>query len=346
MQHGLLRPLAVVLAFAPLGATLAQASAQKEAPRAVLFENVRVFDGKADRLSAATNVLVVGNRIQRISTAPITPPADASVTRIAGGQRTLMPGLIDGHTHLMFMSLPQGAALLADIGYLNILAARAATEMLMRGFTTARDLGGPVFGLKRAIDTGVVAGPRIWPAGAMISQSGGHGDFRLPTEMPAAEGALSYAERVGASMIADGNDLVRKRVREQLALGASHVKMHAGGGVASVYDPLDVTQYSVEELRAGVEAAENWGTYVAVHAYTPRAIRFALEAGVKVIEHGQLMDEGSAKLMADKGAWLVLQPSSTIRTPIPTLRARPAAPSSFRWWPERTPPTSLRASIG
>lgn len=275
---------------------------------AVLFENVRIFDGASERLSAPSNVLVVGDAIRAISTAPIPEPAGAVVTRVPGGGRTLMPGLIDAHTHLMFETVPQLVVLTADVGFVHIAAGKAATDRLMRGFTSVRDMGGPVFGLKRAIDSGIVPGPRIWPSGAFISQSGGHGDFRLPTEIPARPGDYSYAERVGAAAIADSPDLVRQRAREQLQLGASQVKLMAGGGVASSYDPLDVTQYTVGELRAAVEAAENWETYVAVHAYTPRAVRQAIEAGVKCIDHGQLLDEPTARLMAEKGAWWSLQP--------------------------------------
>jgi imidazolonepropionase-like amidohydrolase len=197
---------------------------------------------------------------------------------------------------------------LADIGFINIAAAKSANEMLMRGFTSGRDLGGPIFGLKRAIDAGLTPGPRIWASGAFISQTGGHGDFRLPTELPSPPGTHSYSERMNMAAIADGPDEVRRRVREQLALGASQIKLMAGGGVSSAYDPLDVTQYGPDELRAAVEAAANWGTYVTVHAYTPRAVRQALEAGVKCIDHGQLLDEATAKLMAEKGAWWSLQP--------------------------------------
>jgi imidazolonepropionase-like amidohydrolase len=275
---------------------------------AVIFENVRVFDGKTDRLSAPSTVLVVGNVITSVTTGPVTPPAGARVTRIAGAGRTLMPGLIDAHTHLMFAGIPQSAALTADIGFINIAAAKSANEMLMRGFTSGRDLGGPIFGLKRAIDTGLTPGPRLWASGAFISQTGGHGDFRLPTELPSPPGTHSYSERMNMAAIADGPDEVRKRVREQLALGASQIKLMAGGGVSSAYDPLDVTQYGPDELRAAVEAAANWGTYVTVHAYTPRAVRQALEAGVTCIDHGHLLDEATAKLMADKGAWWSLQP--------------------------------------
>jgi imidazolonepropionase-like amidohydrolase len=165
-----------------------------------------------------------------------------------------------------------------------------------------------VLGLKRGIDLGLVPGPRIWPAGAFISQIGDHGDVRLPSELPAAPDAFSFSERVGAAVIADSPDAVRKRAREQLALGASQIKLMAGGGVASSYDPLDVTQYTVPELRAAVEAAENWGTYVAVHAYTPRAVRQAIEAGVASIEHGQLLDEATVRLIAEQDLWWSLQP--------------------------------------
>jgi imidazolonepropionase-like amidohydrolase len=274
----------------------------------VVFEDVRIFNVTSDRLSEPSNVLVLGNVIATISRDPIPDPPDASVARIAGGGRTLMPGLIDAHTHIMFATLPQHVILSSDAGYISVAATKAAEDMLMRGFTSIRDLGGPVFGLKRGIDQGMVVGPRIWPAGAFISQSGGHGDFRLPNELPAPPGYFSFSERIGAAAIADSPDAVRQRAREQLALGASQIKLMAGGGVASSFDPLDVTQYTVAELRAAVEAAENWGTYVAVHAYTPRAVRQATEAGVKCIDHGQLLDEATARLMAEKGLWWSLQP--------------------------------------
>lgn len=275
---------------------------------AVIFENVRIFDGTSSRLSPPSNVLVSGNIIRSISAASIAAPSTGSTTLIQGGGRTLMPGLIDAHTHIMFAAVPQQLLLASDVGFINVAATKAASDMLMRGFTSVRDLGGPAFGLKRGIDAGLVVGPRIWPSGAFISQSAGHGDFRLPNELPAPPGSFSFSERIGAAAIADSPDTVRQRVREQLGLGASQIKLMAGGGVASVYDPLDATQYTVAELRAAVEAAENWGTYVAVHAYTPRAVRQAIEAGVRSIEHGQLLDESTAKLMADKGVWWSLQP--------------------------------------
>jgi imidazolonepropionase-like amidohydrolase len=292
--------------FAVVSAASAQTPPSQT--QAVIFEGVRIFDGTGERLSVLSNVLVTGNVIADIRTGRIDDPPSARVTRIAGGGRTLMPGLIDAHTHIMYATLSPVEVLTSDLGFVSIAAAKAAEEMLLRGFTSIRDVGGPVFGLKRGIDRGLATGPRIWPGGAFISQSGGHGDFRLPTDMPARPGDFTYSERVGGAALADGPDLVRLRTRELLALGASHIKLMAGGGVSSQYDPLDVTQYTVAELRAAVEAAENWGTYVTVHAYTPRAVRQALDAGVRVLEHGQLLDDATARLIAEKGVWWSLQP--------------------------------------
>lgn len=297
---------ALLLGLLISASVIAWEDAPKAAPAQTLITNASVFGGKSAKLADSMNVLIEGNKIAKISKTALTPAAGATVIDAKG--RTLMPGLIDAHTHLMFATVPQMLVFTSDIGYLNIAAVKAANDMLMRGFTSIRDLGGPVFGLKKGIDAGLVPGPRIWPSGAFISQTGGHGDFRLPNDLPAHPGDYSYTERVGATAIADNADAVRQRTREQLALGASQIKLMAGGGVASSFDPLDVTQYTVPELRAAVEAAENWGTYVTVHAYTPRAVRQAIEAGVKCIDHGQLLDEPTVKLMAEKGLWWSLQP--------------------------------------
>jgi len=180
---------------------------------------------------------------------------------------------------------------------------------LLRGFTTVRDAGGPVFGLKRAVDEGVTAGPRIYPSGAFISQTSGHGDFRMHSELPRGVcGHLAYSEIIGAAVIADGVPEVLRGVREQLMRGASQIKMMAGGGVASAHDPIDATQYTEAELRAGVEAAENWGTYVLAHAYTPRAVQQAIRAGVRCIDHGHLLDEETVAMIAENDVWWSLQP--------------------------------------
>ncbi|GIQ72725.1 hydrolase [Bradyrhizobium sp. RD5-C2] len=271
----------------------------------MLFQNVRIFDGKNGALSGPSNVLVRNNKIEKISTAAIT--ADAQV--IAGDGRVLMPGLIDAHWHAMLVRPTPAAAIAGDVGYTNLLAAAEATATLMRGFTTVRDMGGPAFSLKRAIDEGLVVGPRIYPSGAMITITGGHGDFRQLSDLPRTIGGmLSRMERIGGAMVADSPDEVRVRAREQLMQGASQVKLTAGGGVASPFSPLDVSTFTEPELRAAVEAAENWGTYVAVHAYTSVAVQRSIATGVKVIEHGHLMDDASARLMADKGVWLSTQP--------------------------------------
>jgi imidazolonepropionase-like amidohydrolase len=196
-----------------------------------------------------------------------------------------------------------------DVGYLNVLGAAEATATLMRGFTTVRDMGGPSFGLKRAIDEGVLPGPRIYPSGAMISVTSGHGDFRASWEVPRTIGApASRPEQVGAAMIADSPDEVTVRVREQLMQGATQIKLTAGGGVSSPHSPLDVSTFTDAELRAAVEAAANWGTYVTVHAYTPAAVQRAMAAGVRCIEHAHLMDDATARMMAEKGVWLSMQP--------------------------------------
>jgi len=267
---------------------------------------VKVFDGRAGRLGPGTSVLVVGNRIAKIGPA-IAAPERATV--IDGGGRTLMPGLIDAHWHAMLVRPTPAEALAWDAGYANLVAGEEATETLLRGFTTVRDVGGPVFGLKRAIDEGVVVGPRIYPSGAMITITSGHGDFRQPFELPRTMGsAQTRMEQIGGSVLADSPDEVRLRTREQLMLGATQIKLTAGGGVASPHSPLDVSTFTEPELRAAVEAAENWGTYVTVHAYTPASIQRAIRAGVRCIEHGHLMDEASAKLIAERGVWLSIQP--------------------------------------
>src|SRR5262245_32976412 len=227
-----------------------------------LFQNVRIFDGKSGTLSAASHLLVRGNKIEKISTTPLPVDRRADTVIIDGGGRTLMPGLIDMHWHTMMVRPTPEQFLTSDIGYLNLVAGSEATDTLMRGFTTVRDVGGPAFGLKRAIDEGTVAGPRIFPSGAVITVTGGHGDFRQPFELPRTLGAPnSRGEQLTAAMIADSPDEVRVRVREQLMLGASQIKLTAGGGVASPHSPLDVSTFTEAELRAAVEAGGNRGTY-------------------------------------------------------------------------------------
>jgi imidazolonepropionase-like amidohydrolase len=287
----------------------AQGRADPVAALSTEFHNVRVFDGHSDTLSALSNVRVTGNRIERISPGPLPVAPRGTATVIDGGGRTLMPGLIDNHWHTMFVRPSLADVMAADPGYTNLVAGAEAGATLLRGFTTVRDLGGPSFGLKRAIDDGVIEGPRIFPSGAMITVTSGHGDFRTSADLPRRPGGPpSHQEELGAAMVADSPDEVRLRTREQFFLGASQIKLTAGGGVASPHSPLDVVTFTEAELRAATEAANNWGTYVTVHAYTPATITQAIRAGVRCIEHGHLMDDATAKEIADSGVWLSTQP--------------------------------------
>lgn len=278
------------------------------AQKVVLITNVKIFNGK-DNKTISGNVLITDDAITKISTAPIPTNKSAMTTIIDGKGKFLMPGLIDAHVHTMFESIQMAVGLTSDIGYVNIVAAKAAENQLLRGFTSVRDLGGSSFSLKRSIDEGYVKGPRIFPSGATISQTSGHGDFGAPTDVPKDNSRpLSYIERSGQTIVADGVDQVLMRTREQLRQGATQIKIMAGGGVSSSYDPLDVAQYTEEELSAAVRAAAGWNTYVTVHAYTPTAVQAAIKAGVKCIDHGHLLDDATAKIMAEKGIWWSLQP--------------------------------------
>ncbi|WP_308560519.1 amidohydrolase family protein [uncultured Klebsiella sp.] len=285
----------------PHGAATANASHVK------VFTNVRIFDGISDHLRDGLQVIVEGHLIKAIEAEGQAFPDEAVIIDGKGG--VLMPGLIDAHWHAIMARPSMMTAMTSDFNYIQALAIAEAQATLLRGFTTVRDMGGPVFGLKRAIDEQITSGPRIYPSGAFISQTGGHGDFRMLSDIPRAPADnLSYIERVGITAIADGPDQVLLRAREQLMRGASQVKFMAGGGVASMYDGIDVTEGSVPEIQAAVTAAENWGTYVTVHAYTARAVTMAIEGGVKCIEHGQLVDEKTVRLMAEKKLWWCLQP--------------------------------------
>jgi imidazolonepropionase-like amidohydrolase len=297
-----------VAAFAVcLGLGLSAVASAQDAAK-TLFTNVNVFDGVHAELKKGVNVLVDSGKIVAVEPGKMKAPDGATV--IDGGGRTLMPGLIDNHVHI-FMSASSMEDMQDPKFAFDVLEQRGAKEaeaMLLRGFTSARDVGGPVFGIKRAIDAGKNLGPRIYPSGATISQTSGHGDSRLPEERAHRFGGqFSRGELLGAGFIADGRDEVLAATRENLRFGASQIKVMAGGGAATLYDPLDTTQYTLDELKAAVEAADDWNTYVTVHAYTVKSVRRAIQAGVKCIEHGQLLDEATVKLMADKGIWLSLQ---------------------------------------
>jgi imidazolonepropionase-like amidohydrolase len=299
------------------GASYAQNSEQKS----VLFQNVNIFDGKNENLTEGMNVLVKNNKIYEIAK---SIPASSDTTVIDAGGRTLMPGLIDAHWHVMYSMLPINILLNSDIGYINLVSARGAEATLMRGFTTVRDIGGPSFAVKKAIDQGLYNGPRIYMSGAPISQTSGHYDFRGPNDVPAnASDPLDYLQRVGFVMVADGVPEVLKRVREQLRMGATQIKLAAGGGVSSDYDPYDVAEYTFEEIKAAVDAAKDWNTYVAVHVFTDKGAQKAINAGVMSIEHGNLMTAETFKMMAQKGVWFSMQPILNDEDAIPFPEGSP-----------------------
>ncbi|MCD4782869.1 MAG: amidohydrolase family protein [Candidatus Eremiobacteraeota bacterium] len=271
-----------------------------------LFTNVNIFDGENENLIPNVNVLIEGNLIKKISTGAI--PAQGA-TMIDGGGRTLMPGLIDAHWHCMFNFWPISKVMTSDFGYHSIAAVKPAEDTLLRGFTTVRDAGGNCFPIYRAINEGIINGPRIYPSGAYISQTGGHGDFRGPLDVPENPGEpLDYLQRIGHTLIADGVPEVTKRTREVLRMGATQVKAMAGGGVSSQYDPLDVTQYTFGEMKAICDVAKTWNTYVMIHVNTSAAIQQWVKAGAMSVEHGFFIDEPTARLMAEKGVWWSMQP--------------------------------------
>lgn len=312
-------------------------TAQEKTENQILFSNVRVFDGTSAQLSEPVNVLIKGNKIEKIDSKPIAP--SKNTTTINGKGKTLMPGLIDVHVHLTFGALSMEEMMSPDFNMESAMkkVGQSAEATLMRGFTSVRDAGGPIFPLKMAIDKNQIKGPRIWPSGATVSQTAGHGDFRTPDEKSRRFfGKPSRAEEFGATFIADGRDEVLTATRENLRFGASQIKVMAGGGTSSAYDPVDVTQYTLDEMKAAVDAAEDWGTYVMVHAYTPRAVNRAIEAGVKCIEHGQLLDEETLKLMAEKGIWLSTQnlmESSPEMAEMRKEKRKPVIEGQKKLWP-------------
>lgn len=298
--------ICVIASLFTIATNLALAAEDTKPIAKTLITNVNVFDGTDEKLIDNASVLVEGNLIKQVSTKKID--ADGA-TVIDGKGGTLMPGLIDAHWHVMMNSVGQAEALATDFEHLVVMGLKGAEATLMRGFTTVRDVGGNVFSIKNAIDHQIVPGPRIYPSGPMISQTSGHSDFRPYTAVPTDDpDELSYLERNYIVLRADGVGQMHLRVREILRMGASQIKIATGGGVSSLYDPLDVTEYTPEEVRAAVADAENWGTYVAAHTFTDRATQMAINAGVKSVEHGFLLTEPTLKMMQEKGVWLSIQP--------------------------------------
>jgi imidazolonepropionase-like amidohydrolase len=265
-----------------------------------LFTGGRFLDPRLDELRDGMEILVEDIVVKEVSDRPISAP---NAQRIDIGNRTLMPGLIDAHIHVVLTEV--NLRLLADVP-LTLLAAKGSVQMramLDRGFTTLRDTGGADWGMKAAVEQGLFVGPRLFIAGQPLSQTGGHADHRLRTQgqnFCACCSGLSWTARV-----ADGVPDVIKATRDELRKGADHIKLMVSGGVASQLDPLESLQYRIDEIEAAVDEATRWGSYVCAHAYSAKAIERAVRAGVRTIEHGNLIDTPTARLMAERGAYLV-----------------------------------------
>jgi imidazolonepropionase-like amidohydrolase len=271
--------------------------------KSIVFQSARIFDGESETLKTGLNVVVEGALIREITDRPLTAEEEA----VDCGGRVLMPGLIDAHVHVYAAGLNLGRVVQSPMSYLAHFAAQFLHSSLDRGFTTVRDVGGADVGIASAIRDGLLDRvPRLFYGGRVLSQTGGHGDFRP------GDHALDAGHYCGCSchcdqfaVIADGADAVRKAAREELRRGAAHIKIMGSGGVASPTDPLDRCQYSDEEIRAAVEEADRAGSYVAAHCHPKEAVRRAAALGVKSIEHATLIDPETAEFVAEKGSFAV-----------------------------------------
>jgi imidazolonepropionase-like amidohydrolase len=276
------------------------------AQNTILIKNANVWDGTSTDVQKNMDVLIEENLIIDVA-ANIKAPKGATI--IDGSGKTLIPGLSDVHVHL---ALTMGISTIrneADWMYTAVRASKSAENFLMLGFTTVRDLGGPAFGIKKAVDEGLIPGPRIYPSGAFISQTSGHGDSRNRNEPSTywSGNQMHPIDALGWSYVVDGEAEVLKASRENLRKGATQLKVMAGGGIDSEFDPIHSIQFTSKELEAAVQAAADWDTYVAVHIYNPKGAIRALEAGVKCLDHGHLINEDVVKLIKEKDAWLVPQ---------------------------------------
>jgi imidazolonepropionase-like amidohydrolase len=266
-----------------------------------VVRDANLFDSVTGALRPGSTIVIEGERIASITQAPILVD-DAEV--IDAGGAVVLPGLIDAHVHVVAASHDLVGLALQPPSLVAAQSSRIMRDMLHRGFTTVRDAAGADFGLQEAVERGLFEGPRLFIACAPISQTGGHADMR-PQGVKSRDMFCSCAGLGLVGAIADGVGEVRRAVREQVRSGANHVKIMAGGGISSPTDPIDGTQFSLDELRAAVEEAEAANLYALAHAYSPRAVTRAVQAGVRSIEHGNLIDEATARLMKQHGAFLV-----------------------------------------
>jgi len=294
-------PIVAALALLVVAGLTPAIAQEDEAPPQILITNVNVWDGTSRGLQNDMNVLITGNLIESVSK---SKPSAPGATVIDAGGRTLMPGLIDMHSHLC---LGPGLTFFRD-AYDQMAAgawtANALLDYLDQGFTTARDAGCNILAVAKAVNNGLYPGPRIFPSGGFISQTGGHGDLgyfgdRIDSVDPLEAAHWSY--------IVDSPAEVRKAVRHNLRAGATQIKIMAGGGVSSEFDPLHMTQLSLEEMKTAVDTAADYGTYVLAHAYHDSSVNRAIDAGVRVIEHNFLVSEETVIRMKEEGVALSVQ---------------------------------------
>jgi imidazolonepropionase-like amidohydrolase len=296
---------------------------------AVLIKNVNIFDGINETLSPGQDLLIQENRIEAVGN---SIPAPENCITIDGNGRTLTPGFIDIHTHLQ-MNVGPVDFMRSPADYHGALSLWEANNTLMRGFTTMRDVGGSVWGVKRAIDEGYFPGPRLVCSGSVIGMTAGHGDYRTANTFPRQLGgaAETEIERLGMTYFADGVPEVLSAGRTLMREGAAFLKMFVGGAVAGVYDPLDVAEYSLEEVKAAAEEADRWNTYLAVHTYTDKSTQIAIKAGAKTLEHCNLITEETVLMAMDKGCYIspqtgvYLSPAPAGFTPAQVARQKQAA---------------------
>jgi imidazolonepropionase-like amidohydrolase len=267
---------------------------------AIIFANCAILDGTQEVRREDHYVLVEDDRIREVSDRPLH--SEMAETIDLNG-RTLMPGLIDAHVHVIAVDSVLSRLAETPLTLVTMQAGRVLEGMLRRGFTTVRDAGGADGGLAEAVEQGLVRGPRLFPSGQALSQTGGHGDLRPRTRSVVSCACCEYG--AGLARIADGVDECRRAARDELRKGSTQIKIMASGGVASPYDPIWNLQYSDEEMRAIVEEAHSWRTYVLAHAYTPEAIRRAIDNGVRSIEHANLIDRITAEHVATAGGFVV-----------------------------------------
>ncbi|WP_455389626.1 amidohydrolase family protein [Petrachloros mirabilis] len=297
--------LCFIAGLSTIAANTALATEEATPMETILITNARIFDGKSDKLTEPMSVLVEGNKITKIGKT-IAAPEGATVIDAKG--RTITPGLIDAHVHLTWNMSP-AEMFHSPPDYIASMALVEAKATLMRGYTSVRDISGQVVGIKKAIDQGHFAGPRIWSSGAGLSMSAGHGDVKTNYMRPRQLGGAPWTdvEYIGMSVIADGVPEVLSAARLQFRKGADFLKMYTSGAVSGVYDPLDIGEYSFDEIKAAADEAKRWNTYLAVHTYNDKGTQQAVEAGAMSIEHATIITEPTVKLIAEKGAFLSSQ---------------------------------------